>query len=114
MPNIKKIESEMKRLVASILQHKVKDKTITMVSVTDIEVTKDLSVAKIYYSVMGKDTKKVAVEKALQRSKGFVKSIIAKEMKLRKVPDLEFIYDDSLAYGNRIDEILQQLKEGKK
>jgi ribosome-binding factor A len=109
--NIQKIESEMKRLISIIISREIKDKSVTFVTVTDVRVLKDLSTATIYYTVMGQDTKKSAVGKSLDKAKGFIKSEIAKRMKIRRVPNLIFEYDESLAYGNRIDDILRSLKE---
>lgn len=111
--NIHKIESEMKRLLSVIISRELKDKTITMVTVTEVKVMKDLSNATVYYTVMGQTQKQDAVTKALNKSKGFIKSEIAKRMKIRKVPNLIFEYDESLAYGNKIDDILRSLKEDK-
>ena len=111
--NIQKIESEMKRLISVIISRELKDKSITLVTVTDVRVLKDLSNATIYYTVMGQTQKQDAVTKSLNRAKGFIKSEIAKRMKLRKVPNLIFEFDESLAYGNKIDDILRSLKEDK-
>ncbi len=109
--NIQKIESEMKRLISIIITREIKDKTVTFVTITDVRVLKDLSNATIYYTVMGQDAKKDAVSKSLRKASGFIKSEIAKRMKIRKVPNLIFEYDQALAYGNRIDDILKKLKE---
>ncbi len=109
--NIQKIESEMTRLISIIISREIKDKTVTLVTITDVKVLKDLSNATIYYTVMGQDSKRDAVGKSLRKASGFIKSEIAKRMKIRKVPNLIFEYDQSLDYGNRIDDILKKLKE---
>lgn len=109
--NIQKIESEMKRLISVIISRELRDKAITLVTVTDVRVPKDLSVATIYYTVMGQDQKREAVNKALNKASGFIKSEIAKRMKIRRVPNLEFEYDKSLDYGNKIDDLLRKIKE---
>jgi len=111
--NILKIEAEMKRLISVIVSRELKDKAITLVTVTDVKVMKDLSNATIYFTVMGQTEKQDAVTRALNKSIGFIKSEIAKRMKIRRVPNLIFEYDPSLAYGNKIDDILRSLKEDK-
>lgn len=111
--NIQKVEAEMKRLISVIISRELKDKTITLVTVTDVRVLKDLSNATIYYTVMGQTEKQNAVHKALVKASGYIKSEIAKRMKIRRVPALIFEYDESLAYGNKIDDILRKLKEDK-
>jgi len=109
MPNIQKVERELQRLVSSMLQRDIKDKTISFVTITGVKVLKDLSKATIYYTVLGQDPKKAAVAKALDRAKGFIRSGVARKMKLRHTPELIFKYDESLEYGNKIENILKNL-----
>lgn len=109
--NIQKVEAEMKRLISIIISRELKDKSITLVTVTDVRVLKDLSTATIYYTVMGQKEKQDKVHRSLVKAAGYIKSEIAKRMKIRKVPSLVFEYDQSLAYGNKIDDILRKLKE---
>jgi ribosome-binding factor A len=77
-------------VVSVTLTTQIKDKAITGVTVTGCKVTKDLSYATIYYTVMGKDPKKQKVAQALERAKGFIKREIATHVPLRKIPDLIF------------------------
>ncbi len=109
MANIQKIESEMTRLISVIIQRELKDRTISFVTVTEVKVLRDLSIATVYYTVLGQDAKREAVKKALVKAKGFIRSTIAKRMQLRKVPNIVFEYDKSLDYGNKIDDLLRNL-----
>ncbi|XMB87030.1 30S ribosome-binding factor RbfA [Mycoplasmatota bacterium WC44] len=109
MPNIQKVESEMNRLISIVILRELKDQTIKFVTVTDVKVKKDLSVATVFYTVLGQDAKREAVHRSLIKAKGYIKGVIAKRMKLRRVPDLEFEYDKSLDYGNKIDSLLRNL-----
>jgi len=111
--NIQKVESEMKRLISVVISQELKDKAIVFVTVTDVKVPKDLGVAIVYYTVMGKDPKRESVQKALTKSTGYIRSMIAKRMQIRRVPNLEFEYDKSLDYGNKIDELLRKIKVDK-
>jgi len=110
MPNIQKIESEMQRVLSYAMQRDVKNPKLNFVTITAIEVTRDLSFANIYYTVY--NSKRIeSVQTALDKSKGYLKSIIAKEMKIRKIPELIFKYDESIAYGNKIESLLESLKK---
>lgn len=110
MPNIQKIESEMQRVLSFALQRDVKNPKLNFVTVTEVQVTRDLSFATIYYTVY--NSKRVdSVQNALDKSKGYLKNIIAKEMKIRKIPELIFKYDESIAYGNKIESLLESIKK---
>lgn len=95
--------------LSSILQTEVKDPQIGFCTITDVDVTNDFSIAKIYVSFLGKYTNKNM--QALERSKGFIRSILAKRLTIRKCPELQFVLDKSLEYGNKIEKILHDIHE---
>jgi ribosome-binding factor A len=104
----------MRREVAEILQRRIRDPRVSaMVSVTDVEVTQDLSFAKIYVSVMGKPEEVEASLQALAHAVGFVRHELGERMELREVPELRFIHDTSLERGARVEELLKRIQDGK-
>ena len=111
MARLESKEKQIYQVVSIIVASEIKDKAITGVTITGCSLTKDMSFAKIYYTVMGKDEKKIKVESALQRAKGFIKKRIADEVPLRKIPELIFEYDHSLESGNRIETLLREIKK---
>jgi len=104
-----KMNNIIQRELSSILQTEVKDPSVGFCTITGVETTNDLSIAKIYVSFLNKNTKKSM--EALERSKGFIRSLLAKRLTIRKCPELQFILDHSLEYGNKIESIIQDLKE---
>ena len=94
--------------MAAILRE-VKDPRVSeaFVSITGAEVTPDLKYAKIYYSAMRGDKKEVA--RGLKSSTGFMRRMVAQKMNLRITPELQFIRDQSLAYGAHISTLLNQI-----
>mgnify|MGYP001175411170 FL=1 len=109
-----KVAHLMRREVAEILQQRLRDPRVTaMVSVTDVEVTQDLSFAKIYVSIMGKPDEVAATLKALGHAVGFVRHELGSRLGLRDVPDLRFIHDESLDRGARVEELLKRIQDGK-
>ena len=107
---VQRVASEIKKVISLILRTKIKDSKLTSATVTEVEVSKDLSYAKIYYScLITKDANHIA--KAFAKSKGFFRSSIAKSLKLRVVPELKFIYDNSLEYGSKMEEKILQARE---
>ncbi len=109
---LERIESQIRREVSNILQNEVKNSKFGFVTVTDVEVTSDYSFANIYVSFL--NTKEISAQDRLEeinRVKGFVRSQLSQRLKIRKTPDLIFKIDDSIDQGNRIDELIAQIKQ---
>ena len=104
-----RLEKIYARELAEVLRNEVKNPLLSFVTVTKVAITKDLSIATIYYTVMGDENEIEATKKALENAKGFLRSELASRVNMRKVPDLKFKYDESLAYGNRIEELLAKI-----
>ncbi len=105
---LKRLESNALRELAIILSRDSKNKKLSEVTVTEVRITNDLSYMTIYYTTFfSKD--KVAVEKALDEAKGFIRSALASKLKARKMPELVFKYDEALEYGNHMNEVISSL-----
>jgi ribosome-binding factor A len=98
----------LKRELARLLQFEVRDPRVGMVSVTDVEVTRDLAHAKVFVTVMGKESAKDAQEsiEALNNASGFMRSQIASVSNTRTVPRLRFVYDASVVRGQRMSALI--------
>lgn len=108
-----KLNSEFKRLIAEILTKKVKDPRITeFFTVLDVDTDKELSTAKVYISVYSTDTDKAAQTfLAIKENEPFVRREISRTMHIRKVPEFNFILDTSMAYGQKISEMLNEISK---
>lgn len=104
-----KINHIIQRELSYILQNEVKDPKIGFCTITGVKTTNDLSYAKVYVSFMNKYQKQNIV--ALNKSKGFIRSLLAKRLTVRKCPELIFEIDTSLDYGNKIESIIKELNE---
>lgn len=105
-----RIADEIKKDLTDIFRNESKDPRIdAMLSVTSVEVTNDLSLAKVYVSKLGSDKERQEVLEALNKAKGFFRSELSKRLRTRSVPELRFYLDDSLAYGEKIETILRQI-----
>ena len=104
-----RLESTIQRTLTEIFMREVKDKSIGFITITEVRLTKDLSHLTVYYTILGQDTKKDAAKKALDRSKAFVRTTLAHRVKMRKSPSIMFKYDESLEYGNRIEQGLRKV-----
>lgn len=106
-----KISGIIQKEVSEIIQFTLKDPKIGFITITDVTVTGDLSIAKVYVSFLGQKAREEAGMKALDRSKGFIRSELAKRMTIRKVPQLIFLIDDSLEKGNKIERIIFDMNQ---
>lgn len=107
---VNRVGEQMKKELGDIISRKIKDPRIGFVTVTDVEVTGDLQQAKVYISVLGDDEQKENTLKGLAKAKGFIRTEIGQRIRLRKTPELIFEFDESMAYGNRINSLIHELK----
>lgn len=109
-----KVAHRMRREVAEILQQKVRDPRVSaMVSVTDVEVTADLSFARVFVSILGPEAERGATFEALTHAAGFVRHELASRLELREVPEIRFVHDESARRGARVEELLKRIQDGK-
>ena len=108
-----KVAHLMRREVADILERKLRDPRITTtVTVTDVEVTSDLSFARIYVTIFGAEEARAGVMEALAHATGYVRHELGDRLDLREVPEIRFLYDASLDKGARVDELLRRIERG--
>lgn len=104
-----RLESSIQKHISEIIQYDLNDKEVGHVTVTEVEVTRDLSYATVYVTFFddrGVPTERVEI---LNKAKGFVRTQLSKRLTTYKTPEIRFKYDDSLNKGERIDDILNQI-----
>ena len=94
------------RETASIIQRDLKDPRIGILTVTGAEVSPDLHLATVFYSVLGDADKRKEASAALSRAKGFIRRELGARLKLKNTPEIRFVYDETLDRGMRIEELL--------
>ncbi len=106
-----RIEETIRQMVAALLMRKVKDPRVANVSILRVEVSRDYSIAKIYFNLIGgSEPEKVAeAEKGLASSRGYMRMHIKKQIRLRVIPELIFIFDSSLDRAMHLEEIIDGL-----
>jgi|LSQX01.2.fsa_nt_gb ribosome-binding factor A len=106
---VKRIASSLQREISDIIANEIRDKDLKMVTVTHVKLASDLSCAKIYVTTVF-DDKKEKVILDLNNAKGFIKGELGRrKFEIRTMPDLEFVYDESLAYADNIERIIKEL-----
>lgn len=110
MPRTDRLDSLFLKEISSIIQFDLNDPKIGFATVSEVKISPDLSSAKVYVSFFGKNYKKRDGIEALKRAKGFIKTELAHRINIRKIPDLEFIVDDSLDKAEHIESIINRNK----
>lgn len=117
MPSFRndRIQEEMKREIDHVIRDELSDPRLKQgtYSITHVDVTRDLSYAKVYVSVLEDDLKKEVI-KALKSAAGFIRRELMRGMNLRYTPELQFIEDNNIAYGIRINEIIKRVNAGER
>jgi ribosome-binding factor A len=108
-----RVAERMKREIAGILTHELSDPRLSsLVSVTEVEVTHDLSFARVFVSVLAGEAERERELATLQRAAGFIRRQLAPRLGLREVPELRFAHDASIERGARVEEILKRIERG--
>ncbi|MDD2435608.1 MAG: 30S ribosome-binding factor RbfA [Bacilli bacterium] len=111
---IDRIGSSIVKGVSYILATEIKDKDLKFVTVTDCKVTNDLSFAKIYVMVSD-DNRKNEILKSLNNASGFIRRELVNHVDIRHIPELTFVYDESISNAQKIEDIIEKInnEEGK-
>lgn len=108
---IERINNLLQIEISYVLATEVKDRHIKFVTVTAVETTKDLSQAKVYVTVLNDDFKEETL-RSLKTASGYIRRQLFERVDLRNIPELIFIYDESIAYGQKIEDLIEDLNKG--
>lgn len=97
--------------ISNIIHNEVKDKNIGFVTITDVRITNDLSFAKVYITTLDNDREKVL--NALNKASGFIRTKLSESIEIRKMPEIHFVYDESIEYGKKIEDIIERINNEK-
>lgn len=107
----RRVSELVHRELSLLLMLEARDPRLVGVTITGVDVTPDLLLARVYFSVLGEEDEEKEALAGLKHAGGFLRSQLAGRVRLRSVPELAFVADKSAAYGQRIDELLQQVRE---
>jgi ribosome-binding factor A len=106
-----KVGDQMREEISEILLKDLKDPRIGFVTITKVAVSDDLRQAKVYYSVFGGEQEKEDSFQGLESATGYIKRELGRRMRLKYMPEIAFLFDDSLEYGAHIEELLRDVKD---
>jgi ribosome-binding factor A len=108
----RRVADQIQRNLAELIQMELGDPRVGMVTVTGVEVTHEFERARIYFTVLGKtlaDKEQIDIStEVLNKAAGYLRSALAKRLKLRTTPQLIFVYDSSMEKGNRLSDLIKQ------
>ena len=99
----------IQQTVADILARRIKDPRLELATITQVKMTRDLRIARIYFSIAGGSEKVKAAEEGFKSAIGFLKRDLSRQLDLRYMPNIEFYYVDSFDYGSHIDNLLKSI-----
>ena len=98
---------QVQRTLSELLRFETKDPRLDGVSLTSVELSRDLSVARVYYSLLDPDGDPAPVQQGLEKAAGFLRAKLGQAIKVRHVPELRFKHDDSAAEGQRMSDLIE-------
>jgi len=105
-----RVAGQLQKELSELVYKDINDPRIEAVTITGVEMSRDLRIARIYYAVSGDEKVRKAASQGFNSALGFLKRTLAGRLGLRYMPDLKFFYDDSFDYGSRIDTVLKSIR----
>lgn len=109
---LRRVEDQLQREIATMIQQDMKDPRVAMITVTGVEVTRELEQATIFVTLLGADEAAAKIPvKVLNNAAGFLRREIGRRLSMRHVPVLKFKYDVSIEKGNRLSQLIREARE---
>jgi ribosome-binding factor A len=105
-----RVGDQIRSELALLIAREVHDPGVGFLTLTRVKVTPDLQLARVFYTSLGDENAQRETARALRRATPFLRRQLGQRIRLRRVPELEFLYDESIAQNDRIEQILQDLK----
>lgn len=103
-----RVSEQIRREIAELVRVEVKDPRVSMVSITDVEVTPDYAHAKVFFSTLAGSQTVDAVLEGLQKASGFLRRELGKRIRIHTTPQLHFVFDQSLERGADLSKLIEQ------
>ena len=106
-PRARRVADQMQRELSELIRLEVKDPRVGMLTLTEVEVTRDMDHAKVFFTTLGGKPEHEACLQGLQRASGFLRTQLSQRMQLRQVPKLSFVYDHSVERGVQLAQLIE-------
>lgn len=105
-----RVGGQIQKLLSELLQKRISDPRLVQTTISGVKMTNDLRIAKIYFATANGAEKKTEALEGFKSARGFLKRTLAASLGLRYMPDLQFYYDDSFDYGERIESVFKRIE----
>ncbi len=109
MERIDRVNRQVKRELGRIIQQELSDPRLQFVTITEVDVSRDLRNARVRFSVLGEKDRVQAAQQGLEGARGMIRKLLGQSMSIRHTPELFFIYDQSVEMSVRIEETLKEI-----
>lgn len=104
-----RVSDLLRKEIADIIIYRLKDPRVGFITVTGVEVTDDLKIARVYVSIFKEEERKSTLE-ILSSAKNFIRSELSKRLRMKFIPSIEFRLDTSIEYGDKIEKLLKEIE----
>ena len=111
---MERVNQQLKRKISDIIQKEIDDPRLSFVTILAVDTSRDLRQAKVYFSALGTKEQLKTVKNGLESARGFIRKLIGERVVMRYTPELIFVYDQSIEYGDRIEQTLKEIHESQK
>jgi ribosome-binding factor A len=106
-----RVADQIRAEVSSIIARDLQDPGVGFMTITRVQVSPDLHHARVYYTTLGDPAARKNTARALERAGSFMRRQIGQRLRLRRAPELEFVFDESIAHQDRVEQLLQELRD---
>lgn len=106
-----RVSEQCRRVLAELIQRHIDDPRVGFITVSDVQVTKDLSRARVFVSCLEGEERANDSVLVLNQNAAMLRHELAREVRMRTIPVLKFVYDESIAYGSHLNQLLQEIKD---
>ena len=104
-----RVSGLIQEVLSELLKKNIRDPRLAMATISSVKMSRDLKLARIYFTIYGDSKKSEAAVQGFESARGFIKRSLARRLSLRYMPDLKFFYDESFEYGSHIDQLLEKI-----
>ncbi len=105
-----KIAASIREIISELMVRRIKDPRIGFASIVDVKVNRDLSIAKIYVSVLGSDEEKAKTMEGFRSAQGLIRSEVSKALGIRYSPELHFVLDQGIEHSMRVSKLISEVR----
>ena len=105
----RRVADQLRAEISDLLAREVQDPGVGFVTITHVNVSPDLQVSRVYYTTLGDDKARRETDRALKRAVPFLRRQIGRRLRLKRIPEIEFFFDEAIERGDRIEQILQEI-----